>query len=262
MKIFKCLGIGIVSLLFSACMVFDNFTERGSGRMTTEQRHVRGISGVSLHTEGELFIEVGNAESLRIESDDNLIPHIETDVRDGVLTIQTRQPGYMHFTRSVRYYLTVRNLNSIANFSSGDIQAPDLKAGRFFISVSSSGNLRMGNLQTDALTVNISSSGDVALGVLSAGLLEVNIDSSGDLNIGGGEVKRQDIVLSSSGDYKAQNLASEEANVSLNSSGDAAIRVRNQLTANLHSSGDLRYRGNPTINLNKGSSGEIIRMGN
>ena len=262
MRTFKCLGIGIVSLLFNACMVMDNFAERGSGRITTEQRNVSAISGVSLHTDGELFIEVGNTEALRVEADDNLIPYIQTDVRDGVLTIQTGPKGNLHFSRSVRYYLTVKSLNSIAIFSSGNIQAPDLKADKFFINVSSSGNLKMGDLQTGALVVNINSSGDVTMRVLNAQLLEANIRSSGNLNIGGGEVKKQNIVLNSSGDYKAQNLESDESDVSLISSGNAAIRVRDQLRADLHSSGDLRYRGNPTVNLNKGSSGNLIHIGN
>jgi hypothetical protein len=262
MKTIKCLGIGIFSLLFNACMVMDNFAERGSGRMATDQRNVSGVTGVSLATVGELFIEAGNTESLRIEAEDNLIPLIQTDVRDGVLTIQTGQPGNVHFTKSVRYYLAVKNMNSISIFSSGNIQAPDLKAERFSISVSSSGNLKMGDLQADALTVNIFSSGDVTMGVLNARLLEVNINSSGDLSIGGGEVERQNIAINSSGNYRAQNVASDESFISLNSSGDAAIRVRNQLTANLNSSGDLRYLGNPTVNVNKGSSGDLIHMGN
>ena len=262
MKTYKCLTIVIISLLFNACVVMDNFAERGSGRITTEQRNVSDISGVSLHTDGELFIEVGNTESLRIEADDNLIPYIRTDVRNGVLTIETDQAGNLHFSRSVRYYLTVKSLNSIAILSSGNVQASDLKADKFLINVSSSGDLKMGDLQTGALTVEINSSGDVTMGVLNAAMLEAHIRSSGDLNIGGGEVEKQNIELNSSGDYLAQNLESDESHVSLTSSGDAFIRVRDQLTADLHSSGDLHYRGNPAVSVNKSSSGDLIHMGN
>jgi hypothetical protein len=93
--------------------------------------------------------------------------------------------------------LTVKSLNSIAIFSGGNTQAPDLNADKFFINVSSSGNLRMGYLQTSALTVNINISGDVTLGVFNAGLLEANIRSSGDLKIGGGEVKWKSLITSS-----------------------------------------------------------------
>jgi hypothetical protein len=261
MNTFKCIGVAILSLLFGACAM-NPFAERGSERMKTEQRSVSGIDGVSLATTGELFIDVGNTESLRIEAEDNLISRIQTDVRSGILNIQTEAPGNLFFTQPVRYYLTVKRLNSISISSNGDIQAPDLKSDRFSINVSSSGNLRMGNLSTDALVVNISSSGDVTMGVLKAGSIVVSINSSGNLAIGGGEVRRQNIVINSSGEYKAQNLASEEADIVLNSSGDAAIRVRDRLSATLNSSSELSYWGNPSVNINKHSSGEAIRRGN
>jgi hypothetical protein len=262
MKTIQCLGIGILGLFFIACPGMHNYVERGSGRMISEQRTVSGINGVSLATTGDLLIEVGNYESLRIEADDNLISRIQTDVRDGILTIQTGTFSNLYFTQNVRYYLTVRNLNSISIVSSGNIQAPDLKADRFLINVSSSGNLKMGNLSTDALDVNISSSGNVFMGVLKAGSLNVNISSSGDLNIGGGEVEKQNIAINSSGKYQAPNLASEDAGVAINSSGDAAIRVRDRLSVQLNSSGNLHYWGNPSVNINKNSSGDIIYSGN
>jgi hypothetical protein len=262
MKIIQCLGIGLAGLLFSACVMDRHFGERGSGRMATEQRPVSGISGVSLATAGDLFIEAGNTESLRIEADDNLIPMIQTEVHAGILTIQTREPGNFSFMPSMRYYLTVTSLNSIAIFSSGNIQVSNLKAETFAINISSSGDLKMGDLQTGMLAVNIFSSGNVSMGVLKAESLDVNISSSGDVNIGGGEVKRQNIAINSSGEYRAPNLASEETITVLNSSGDADIRVRDRLSVQLNSSGDVRYRGNPSVNISKNSSGDVIHAGN
>ena len=262
MKISHCLGIGIISLVCGACTPFNMNAERGSGRVTTEQRSVTGITGVNLATSGRLFIEVGDAESLRVQAEDNLVPYIKTEVRGGTLNIQAERNRNFQFTRPVEFYLTVKNLNSIMISSSGDVQAPNLKADHFSVIISSSGNLRMGDLQAEEVAVNISSSGDVSMGVVNASRLDVHISSSGDLSISGGEVKQQNIILNSSGDYSARNLASDEAVASLNSSGDATIRVRNQLTANLNSSGDLRYLGSPLVNLNKNSSGDVVRLGN
>jgi hypothetical protein len=261
MNTFKCIGIAVLGLLFSACAM-NPYAERGSGRMTTEQRSVSGINGVSLETSGELFIEAGNTESLRIEGEDNLISRIQTDVRDGLLTIQMQPLNGFFFTQPIRYYLTVKSLKSISISSSGDVWAPDLKSDRFSINVSSSGNLKMGNLSTETLDVKLSSSGDVNMGVLNAGSIDVDISSSGYLAIAGGEVKRQNIEIGSSGDYIAKNLASSESVVDLSSSGDVDIRVRDRLSANLSSSGDVRYWGNPSLSSNKSSSGDVIRRGN
>lgn len=261
MKLFHCLAIGLTGLFIGACGPMSINAERGSGRVVAEDRTIRGVDAVTLNTSGKLFIEKGEVESLRIEADDDLLPYLQTFVQGGMLTIQSRRPAHLHSLQPSRYYLTVKNLNTINIFSSGDVDAPDLEAEKFSITVSSSGDLRMGNLKTGLLKVDLNSSGDVFMGLLTADRLEATLNSSGDLRISGGSVEKQNVSLSSSGDYSAQDLDSGEAAISLNSSGDGSIRVRDRLDANLNSSGDLHYRGNPSLNLNRNSSGNIIRTG-
>jgi hypothetical protein len=258
--------LSILALSIQACQVGgitfgDVKTVRGSGDVVEETRVVSGVTDINLATIGHLSIAVGDTESLLIEAEDNLMEHIETDVRSGNLLIGTQDNVRLSPTRPVHYYLTVTSLDSIAISSSGDIEAPDLEAERFSITIASSGKLEMGDLETEALTVNISSSGDVTMGVLSANTLTVDIDSTGNLDIAGGEVKTQNITISSSGKYKAQDLASDEAEVRLNSTGSATIWVRDRLKASLNSSGDLRYRGTPTVDASTNSSGDVIQIG-
>ncbi len=236
-------------------------TVRGSGNVVEETRAVSGVTGVNLATIGKLTIEVGDRESLRIEAEDNLMEYLETQVRGGTLRIGTRGLVNLRSTQPINYSLTVTGLDTIEISSAGDIEAPDLEAGRFSISVSSSGNLEMGDLEADTLTVRISSSGDVTLGVLNAERLEVEITSSGDLDIAGGQVGSQNITISSSGRYSAQELASDEAEVRLSSSGSATIWVRERLEASLSSSGDVRYLGSPAVDATTSSSGEVIQIG-
>jgi hypothetical protein len=238
--------VSILALSILACQVggidLGSATGvRGSGNVVEETRTVSDISGVELATLGTLHIEVGNSEALRIEAEDNLMEHLETEVRSGRLRIGTQQGVNLRPTEPVNYYLTVLGLEEIGIFSSGDIQAPDLDADRFSITISSSGNLEMGTL--------------------NAGTLEVDIKSSGNLDIAGGQVGKQNISILSSGNYMAENLESAEADVQLNSSGSATIWVSDHLRANLNSSGDVRYRGDPTVDATTNSSGNVVRIG-
>lgn len=265
MKQLKLLLVAVVVVLsILACQLGDlslGQTIRGSGNVVEEARSVSGISGVELATLGHLFIEVGDTESMRIEAEDNLMEHLETEVRGGRLRIGTKGNVNLRPTEPVNYYLTVMGLDTIVISSSGDIQAPDLEADRFSVTISSSGNLDMGDITTDRFTVGISSSGDVMMGVLNAEELEVDITSSGNLDITGGQIETQNITISSSGNYRAQDLESAEAEVRLSSNGSATIWVRDHLRANLSSSGDLRYRGNPSVDATTSSSGDVIRIG-
>lgn len=232
----------------------------GSGAVVEETRTVNGISGVELAMPGTLHVETGGSEALRIEAEDNLLAYITTEVRAGTLVINTQSGTNLRSTRPMNYYLTVTELDRVADSSSGDIQASDLKAGRFSISISSSGNLSMGNLQCSSLEVEISSSGDVNLGGLTADTLSVRVNSSGNLDIAGGQVQRQDIAISSSGEYHSKNLASAEAQVQLNSSGSATIRVSDRLRGTLSSSGNVYYIGSPEVDMTQTSSGRAVRI--
>jgi len=234
----------LAALVISACgtvvLQGNRNAVRGSGKVVEETRAVSGVTGVELATLGTLKIKVGDTESLLIKAENNLMEHIETEVIGGKLRIGTPDNVNLDPKRSVKYTLTVTSLDTIVISSSGDIQAPDLEAGKFSITIRSSGNLEMG--------------------VLNADTLEVDISSSGNLDIGGGQVKTQNITINGSGKYKAKDLESEDAEVNINSSGSATIWVLDSLKANLGSSGDLRFRGNPTLDATANSSGKVIKI--
>jgi hypothetical protein len=228
----------VIILALTACDIGAVTTVNGSGNVVEENREVSGITGVQLATIGDLIIEVGDRQTLRIEAEDNLMAHIESDVRGGKLRISTENNVRLDPTEPVKYYLTVTELEDIEISSVGNIEAPDLEGGEFSIKISSTGDLDLGELNADSL--------------------EVDISSTGDVDIAGGVVNSQDINLSSTGKYTAQDLASDEADVRLSSTGSATIWVRDQLKANLSSTGDLRYRGNPTVDASTSSTGNVI----
>jgi hypothetical protein len=88
------------SLVLSACDIGYGRTVRGSGRIIEEDRSVGGVTGVNLATIGDLTIEVGNRESLRIEAEDNLLEYFETEVRGGTLRIRVREGVNLRTTRT------------------------------------------------------------------------------------------------------------------------------------------------------------------
>jgi hypothetical protein len=234
---------------------------RGSGVIATEARETGEVNDVHLATLGQLHIEMGDREALRIEAEDNLLECLETHVRSGTLTITTRERTNIDPTKPVKYYLTLKTLESISLSSSGDAIVSDIESGTFSISISSSGSLQMGDLSTDILRVRISSSGDVSIENLDAEALHLRISSSGNLAIDGGKVGRQEITISSSGTYHGEDVESARADVRLSSSGSAYLYVTDDLNATLSSSGSVYYNGDPSVRHRVSSSGRIKRMG-
>lgn len=217
----------VVLVLSALACTIGGGAVRGSGEVVEEEREVSGITGVTFETVGNLYIEEGEEESLRIEAEDNLIPHFQTQVDDGILTIGADPDTVLGPTAPVNFYLTVQELNTLELIGSGDIEVPSLGA--------------------EMLTISVSGSGDINVADLNADVLEVRIPGSGDLRVSDGSVNEQSITIDGSGRYQARDLQSVEADVSIGGSGSVTIRVQNNLEVSISGSGSVRYAGSPTL---------------
>lgn len=261
---------------------FTGTTVRGSGNVVEETRQITSINSVNLATIGNVIIQIGDQESLRIEAEDNLMKHIESQVRSGTLKLSTTPTSVnLNPTKPVNFFLTVQELDEVRISGSGDIQVPDLESERFRIEIGGSGNISMGNLNADQLEINIGGSGDVLTDKVKVTKFEVDIHGSGDisvdelqskeltldvngsgnLRIDGGQVSTQNINIAGSGDYQAGDLFSEEVGVRIGGSGDITIWAIESLEVRVHGSGNVRYYGRPSVSSTGDGSGDIISLG-
>ncbi len=263
-----------VTLLLSACGLAGI---AGSGRIISEQRAVSGFSQVVFAVPGDLTIIQDGSEGLLIEGDDNLLPHIKTSVKDGVLIINL-EPGIHNLvpTQKIRFTLNADVLTRIALNGSGDIRSESLSgdnldldlngSGNFLIGVfksekstfelDGSGNFTFEQIETGPLTVRLDGSGNIAFGTVTATTAEMVINGSGKLSARG-NLDRQSIVINGSGGVRAGGLESQSASVTIVGSGNVEIWVEESLEALITGSGNINYRGKPRISQNITGSGKI-----
>ena len=240
-----CLSI-VLFVSVQGCTEFltDRETIRGSGNLSEATYAFAGITGVTLSTIGELEIQLGDSEELRIETDDNLLEYFEARMDGGVLTIGTTPGTSSRFSLrpspTVNYTLTVKELEFIGLSSTGNVHAPTLSADRFEIRVTSTGDLSVDGIDANALDVEISSTGSV--------------------RIDGGVVDGQDISISSTGDYDGESVRSTRATVRLSSTGSARLWAEKSLDATLNSTGSVYYKGDPEVADSQNSTGRVRRI--
>ena len=104
---------------------------RGSGEAGQDVRDARGVREVELTSFGNLYVELGEREELRIEADDNLLRYIETEVRGETLTIRHRRGIGLRPRLPIEYHLTVQSLDSVKVSGAGNVSLPELAPGRF-----------------------------------------------------------------------------------------------------------------------------------
>jgi hypothetical protein len=228
------------SFIFSACGV--NF-EVGSGKIISENRLVSNFERISFSGMGNLFLEQGDQESLKIEGDDNLLPYIKSEVRDGVLTIfyDCTNSHIVYPSQPVRIYVTAKNIAGLELSGSGEVVSDKIVTNSLDMDISGSGKMDIKQLKTSTLSARVSGSSRVELV---------------------GEATVQKIILSGSGVFDTSQLVGHNANVSVSGSGKALVSADESLDAHVSGSGKVGYLGNPKIVQSVTGSGSVYQQGN
>jgi hypothetical protein len=228
----------LVALLLSGCGV-----SAGSGHVITESREVSNFDQVSLSSVGELVITQGDEESLEIEAEDNVVPKIETEVRERTLYISMKRPfpETVIPTKPIRFHLTMKEITGIL--------------------FSGAGSIRGSSFETERLELAISGAGRVDISSLSAEELEITLSGVGDLHVAG-EVPEQEVNLSGSGAYDARGLESEVTTVTISGAGSATLWVKDSLDVSISGLGSVRYYGDPAVTKNITGAGGVSSLGN
>lgn len=238
------IGLSALMLAMMACS-FGGYNvniqrTNGSGNMVTEQREVSGFDKVRLEGIGSMVIEQGDAESLTIEADDNILPLITTEVSSGKLIIGFKKGVFPQNIHTIRYRLVVKDLTELDLSGLGDID--------------------LTGLTTDQLQINISGGGSVNVRDLSAQSLDADLSGLGSLT-SSGEVEEQRVTISGGGSFAGERLKSKTADVNISGLGSAELWVTDALDVNISGGGDVNYYGNPRVSQNVTGLGNVNSKG-
>jgi hypothetical protein len=214
---------------------------QGNGRIKTEARALGHFNGVALGLPGSVELRIGNTESVTIETDDNLLPLIETVVENGTLEIRPAKRKLDVDTRHLKIVVQAKGIDNIALGGSGSIDGDALRGARIVIDLGGSGSISLKGIDSDALSVTVG--------------------GSGNLKVGGGAAKRLSVSIAGSGDVDLGKLRSIDATVNVAGSGEATISVRDALNVTIAGSGDVNYYGDPKVSKTVIGSGTTKRLG-
>lgn len=216
----------------------------GSGIVKSESRKVADFDAIRVDYPAEIIVRQGRSESLKIEAEDNLLPQLSTDVRNGTLVLENSEQNWrdrVNPSEPVIITITVVNLN--------EVQFP------------TAGKMQIEGLETDSLTVSVSGAGDMTLTELSAGDLSFNLSGAGNINVDG---KSENLRLSISGlgNFNGGDLQTQDAHVQISGAGSATVWADDTLDANISGAGSIEYYGDPNVNEHISGVGSVSKAGN
>jgi len=189
----------------------------GSGSMRTEARAVDAFTAVRLVSAGRVVIERGDTDAVTITSDDNVLPKITTEVRNGTLVLDTAT-GTGIVANELVYRVTVRDLKAISTSGAGAIQADGLASTALAVTIAGSSRVQL--------------SGNVAD-------LKLAISGSGTINATALPAERTSVVVSGSGNVSVKARAALD--VVISGSGNVTYAGTPKLRAQISGSGSLRH---------------------
>ena len=128
---------------------------RGSGVVKTETRTVSGFSKVALNLVGKLYIERNGSEALTISADDNILPLIQTRVRNGVLTIELDRATNLMQVNDLTYRVSVKNLDELSVNGAAEVLVSGLDSESFDVVINGAGKVTAsGKAERQTVTVN------------------------------------------------------------------------------------------------------------
>ena len=213
---------------------------QGNGAIKRQQREVKNFSGVANSLSAKVEIRIGATEGVTIETDDNLLPLVETVVEDGVLQIRPIKRNLNLNTKTMTIIVQAKSLDRLSLGGSGTIDSDALRAGTLHVDLGGSGTINLKGVDADTLSINVGGSGDTKIATGVAKHLSISIGGSGDVKMGG--------------------VRSDTVSVAIAGSGTTTVWARDTLKLTVAGSGDVNYYGDPKLSKTVLGSGSMRRL--
>jgi len=178
-----------LTLLIGACH-HGGMGVKGSGNRKTETRDLASFKAIDSEGAFEFDVTCQKPVSFSIEGDDNILPLIQSDVRDGVLYLRTDKS--YNSRKGIAVRITVPNLESIKATGAGKFHISDLKNEKFTIYTTGATALTALG-ETKSLEIHNTGAGKIDTNSLHAQTAKVDISGAASVEVNASEQLDADV---------------------------------------------------------------------
>jgi len=211
----------------------------GSGNIITQKRNTATFTGVSVGSAFEVEIKKGTSNEVIVESDDNLLEYIETNVDDGVLEI--RHQRNRNFSNGhYKVFLTMPEIDFVKASGAASIKILDPLGSKTNINLEASGAATI-DAKLDAPNIDVKSSG------------------ASTMNLSG---TTQNFTVKASGSSEIKSALLSSENTKVTSSGASSINAFASVSLQAKASGasNINYQGTKNVTLKSSGASTIKRI--
>jgi hypothetical protein len=231
----------VLAVTITACGNMSNF---GSGKIVTEERSVGNFDSVYVRGEGTVYLTQGEEISVVVETDDNLIRKVYTEVKGGTLELRYASGlfgTHLRPTGGYIYHVTVPNLESITISGSAGVFADGVVIERLDLDVTGSGRVAIDDLKADEVNATITGSGTITLS---------------------GEADTQRVSVTGDGIFDGRDLEGKYVRVNNKGSGKTTVWATEALDVSVEGDGEVHYYGDVEPDVSSTGSSKVQSLGN
>lgn len=208
----------------------------GDGTVSSETRNLSSFTRIESNGSLDIFLTQDTLQSVKIETDENLLHNIKTEVHDNKLKIYSDK--CFSTNNAVKVYISARQFADIDLKGSGSITADKTITGA-------------------DMEVEIKGSGDIKLPV-NMQSVKVSISGTGSIWLKGATTNLE-ANISGTGDIKAESLDTKDCKATIKGNGNILVNPSGTLDATIKGSGDIYYIGSPTVKTDISGSGKVMK---
>tara|TARA_B110000037_G_C17121210_1_gene505909 strand:+ start:3253 stop:3945 length:693 start_codon:yes stop_codon:yes gene_type:complete len=220
-----------IPLLFFSC----SETIEGDGNLTSEERKMESFTDLKISGMFNVVLVQGEP-SVLIETDQNLLEHITTVVKDEEL----------HISSGDKYLSTDQMVVTVFYRS---LEKVEISGACELIS--------NGSINGDELFIEISGAAEADL-TLNVTKFRMELSGGSEIELHG-IADEVELDLSGAAEVHAFNLESKRAAIGVSGAGDVEINASEKLAVDISGAGEVQYMGDPEIKKDISGVGEITK---
>ena len=231
-----------MNFMFSENNLYVGPSERGSGDVIKSTREVSDFSAIEMDYPAQVIVTQGESVSVKIEAEDNVLPGLQTRVRNDTLEIfyKIEDGKHVNPTKPVKITIVVKDLKEVNFGSAGEFTLEGIETNKLDVSVSGAGNLKLNEITVKSLAVDLSGAGSMSAS---------------------GEADDFDLTISGFGSFNGKDLHNKTAQVNLSGAGSATVWVDDELDAQVSGVGSINYYGSPAVTKQVSGVGGVTKSG-
>lgn len=238
-NVFLCLCLFFCAKTFA----FPFKIVKGDSTIKSEVRQAAGYTALASHGMMNVTISYGSSNTITVETDENILPYVETEVDNNALTIKVKDNAVLKPTNGIKIHITMTKIGTITQSGSGNITGA-------------------GNFSNNGKTIfNISGSGGINLEFATINSVEIKTSGSSHIKLKGAINGLLSVSQHGSGNVDCENAPCESVQANTSGSSYAKVNVSKSITAHISGDGHIVYKGNPTeIDKKISGSGSVSAM--